>query len=107
MNWRCLLSHHWQGCRCDRCGESRNEGHDWKDCRCRRCGSLRYSNHKWAGCVCESCGRKRHQWQDGVCMACGTRCSHEPDSTPGSVWASAPTAHGSELRVCARCGARL
>ncbi len=31
MKWRCLFGrHNWNGCRCERCGKTRDEQHDWE-----------------------------------------------------------------------------
>lgn len=39
MGLICKLSgHKWNGCKCERCGETRNEQHDWSTCKCSKCG---------------------------------------------------------------------
>jgi hypothetical protein len=35
-----LFGHKWQGCKCTRCGETRDTGHDWRDSKCVRCGKV-------------------------------------------------------------------
>ena len=41
MGFLCnLLGHKWTGCKCDRCGELRDEEHDWNGCTCRICGKV-------------------------------------------------------------------
>ena len=89
MNGICkLFGHRWDGCRCSRCGLTRNEGHAWVEsaeqcehtcavcgvtetvpctwfhCRCNRCGALRDEHHLWLAktpCeqVCRVCGKER------------------------------------------------
>ena len=34
----CLFGHKWDGCKCSKCGKTRNEGHVWNDCICKKCG---------------------------------------------------------------------
>jgi hypothetical protein len=35
----CFLGRHaWEGCKCSKCGATRDEGHDWRGGNCRRCG---------------------------------------------------------------------
>ena len=46
----CMLGFHdWNGCKCYRCGKTRNEGHDWNnDCeKCSKCHATRKNAHKW------------------------------------------------------------
>jgi len=33
-------------------------GHKWNGCKCEKCGKTRDMQHKWLGCVCESCGKQ-------------------------------------------------
>ena len=56
------LEHDWSGCKCWRCGETRDEQHDWKDCVCKQCGK---DKHDWGddGCVCMQCGKENHDWE--------------------------------------------
>ena len=56
-----IASHKWNGCKCKRCGKTRNEGHDWtnlNNCikKCTRCGEQR-ETHDWDGCTCKKCGK--------------------------------------------------
>lgn len=106
MNLTCLLHHHWEGCRCTRCGEVRDEQDDWNHCRCRRCGLSRFSHHDWQGCECSVCGKEQHKFVDGICTACGAACDHgcgpdNPDvSYPPSLAGGAAGKFGWK---CARC----
>ena len=34
----CLFGHKWDGCRCTKCGKTRDEGHAWDGCVCTACG---------------------------------------------------------------------
>ncbi|MHB9023660.1 MAG: hypothetical protein ACYC7E_05715 [Armatimonadota bacterium] len=75
MSLWCLLGRHdWRGCKCDRCGEMRNEEHRWQGCICAGCGMRRDAEHRWVGCRCPDCGAKRnveHQWDGCKCTGCG------------------------------------
>ena len=68
--------HDWIGCKCKRCGIKRNEGHIWQGCTCNLCGAIREDNHHWKGCKCRICGRARdegHTWGETSCLVCGKR----------------------------------
>ena len=61
--------HTWDGCKCSKCGKTRNEEHNWsKDCEeCSKCGKTKDEGHDWSkDCEkCVLCGRTRegaHQW---------------------------------------------
>ena len=41
MGLSCLFGHKYVGCKCERCGKTRDEGHDWDGNRCRICGKTR------------------------------------------------------------------
>ena len=80
MSLLCLFSHKWDGCKCYRCGEIRNEEHKWNGCKCERCYETRDEEHKWilleGKCVekCFVCGKKRivkHKWDGCKCEWCG------------------------------------
>lgn len=100
----CLFGHKWNGCKCVRCGETRDEQHDYHLCmgRCIRCGKTQVEQHDWNGCKCKRCGKVRdeqHSWVsagfgDGVCLC--TVCRKE-----------IPHDHDSKHCVCRRCGAVL
>lgn len=73
-----LFSHKWTGCKCERCGETRDEQHDWDFCkgRCKRCGKTQAEQHDWKNCKCTRCGKvrdERHDWDlcKGICKLCG------------------------------------
>jgi hypothetical protein len=70
MNLRCLVGlHRWQGCKCERCGETRDEGHDWSGCKCLNCGKTRDQSHNWPEDregQCSACGIRRDQSDDWV-----------------------------------------
>lgn len=55
----CLFGHKWDGCKCLKCGKTRDEEHDWSGCKCRRCGNRRDEAHNWKGSVCTTCGQTR------------------------------------------------
>lgn len=70
--------HNWGGCKCAKCGKTRDEGHNWsRDCeRCAVCGAPRQSAHSWDGCKCSTCGKARdagHNWNQDCerCANCG------------------------------------
>jgi uncharacterized protein (TIGR02145 family) len=100
MNAACLFgSHTWNGCKCLKCGKTRDESHNWSnDCEtCSICGRKWTDHHKWDGCVCTVCKKTRdefHNWEkdcetcsrcgkkrvdahifvDGFCKVCGFEC---------------------------------
>ncbi len=67
--------HYWNGCKCVRCGEIRDEGHqfDIKGQDGHVCKICRKSEpHVWDGCICKACGETRHTFgDDGFCIHCG------------------------------------
>ena len=75
------LFHKWEGCKCLKCGKTRNEGHDWNGCKCEKCGLARDEGHIWKECKCEKCGKIRegfHKWVEydkGIvqCSLCETK----------------------------------
>lgn len=89
MGLACLFGHKWDGCKCTRCGATRDEDHDWNGCKCKRCGEWRDKEHPFeykpkdnrlcAG-KCPQCGHtteKEHRFKAGsdpchpVCEDCG------------------------------------
>lgn len=67
MGLACLFGHKWDGCRCVRCGEIRDEGHNYTHFRPSNTG-------KCVG-TCK-CGKKQeleHDWVGGKCARCGLR----------------------------------
>lgn len=92
-NLLCKLGlHEWKGCKCARCGETRDEEHSWDGCKCTKCRRTRDEEHSWDGCKCTKCGKVRdtghkienykcqkcgrtmphsHQWSDFLCSICG------------------------------------
>ena len=38
MGIACLFGHKWQGCKCEKCGATRDKGHDWDFYKCKKCG---------------------------------------------------------------------
>lgn len=72
----CIFGHKWNGCKCTKCGKTRDEGHDWNFCKgvCRICGKTRTPSHRWNGCICADCGKKQdrgHEWDGCKCRLCG------------------------------------
>ncbi len=72
----CPLGHKWYGCKCERCGKTRNELHNWDACKgkCKRCGEACPVRHDWNGCKCSKCGILRdeqHNWNGCGCSRCG------------------------------------
>jgi hypothetical protein len=106
---KCLFGlHQWDGCRCGRCGKTRDKGpgfvgllaaplHDWtKNCeKCARCGKERgKDHHDWSkNCQrCWRCGAERtgaHRWKGCKCWRCGQNKDHD--------WAA-------DCEKCACCG---
>ena len=86
MNWICkLLGHRWEGCRCARCGQTRDTGHRFAEAEgrcehtCALCGKTEPVPHTWDHCRCARCGQQRdthHLWLkksecEQVCRICG------------------------------------
>ncbi|MEA5047529.1 MAG: hypothetical protein VB034_02850 [Eubacteriales bacterium] len=72
----CLFGHKWNGCKCTKCGKTRDEHHDWNGCICRICGKTRDENHDWNGCKCRICGKVRDKGHEFVSVSGSskTRC---------------------------------
>ena len=88
-------SHQWNGCRCNFCFTTRDEGHDfskdcercarcgkkeivghftlhiWNGCKCSKCESIRDEGHNWDGCTCRVCGKTKHRGSGFICSVCG------------------------------------
>ena len=84
MSLKCLFGHKWNGCKCERCSEIRNEQHDWDLCKgkCKRCGETQPVQHDWNGCKCSRCGITRdeqHDWNVCVCKRCGKTRNEQHD----------------------------
>ena len=65
MNLLCPVGlHKWQGCKCARCGKTRDEGHNWRGCKRSNCGKTRDEGHEWSkDCEkCARCGSCKHEW---------------------------------------------
>ena len=80
MSLKCFFGHQWNGCKCKRCGATRDEGHMWNGCKCEQCGKSRNEEHMWTllegKCIekCSICGKERsteHKWSGGKCKRCG------------------------------------
>lgn len=112
MSILCKINlHSWEGCRCRRCGRTRDEAHAWDGCNCSRCGATRDESHAWNGCRCSRCYRTRdesHAWDGCKCSRCGkTRDeSHSWDGCKCSKCGKTrDMGHSWSGRNCAKCGA--
>lgn len=72
------LFHKWDGCKCTKCGKTRDKDHNWDLCKgmCLRCQETRPQTHDWNGCKCKKCGTTRatgHKWNKckTKCLICG------------------------------------
>ena len=106
MKLTCLFGHTWNGCKCEKCGKTRDENHDWNGCKCRICGKTRDEHHDWNGCICRTCGKTRDKQHDfkyknscGKCMGICRRCGKEEFTTHDYR----PVLHQC-YQVCSRCG---
>ena len=114
-----IAGHRWNGCKCSRCGERRNEGHDFQfvEGACRKRCSICYDSldvpHDWNGCMCARCGEKRdrdHSWNKAEVYSGGgskKRLYHlRKCSTCGTIKLPPHTFTRVEgcLRRCAECG---
>jgi hypothetical protein len=100
MHLKCLVGmHEWAGCKCPKCGKTRDEGHKWAGCKCPKCGKTRDEGHDWSvdcekcsrctktrnvghqlkNCRCEICRFVRHQWSLCKCEICGEIRNKEHD----------------------------
>jgi len=58
------LFHKWDGCKCTKCGKTRDEGHVFENvsgkCQqvCKNCGTQIQLTHVWDGCTCRHCGQQ-------------------------------------------------
>ena len=95
-----IFGHKWNGCKCVKCGTTRDDGHNWLivkgKCieKCSICGKERSVEHKWNGCRCERCGTIRdeqHDWD--LCKGKCKRCSK-----------TQPEQHIWDGCKCSRCG---
>ena len=115
MGLACLFGHKWNGCKCERCGEIRDEGHDWDLCKgkCRICGKECPVEHDWDGCKCKRCGAWRdeaHLWNGCQCTRCGMKRDegHDWDLCKGKCRICGkvrPAEHDWDGCKCKRCGA--
>ena len=93
----CLFGHKWDGCKCARCGEIRDQAHNFDLCRgqCLVCGKKQPPEHAWNGCACSRCGTVRDEGHAfdlclGKCSVCGK------ETPPEHAWSDC---------LCTRCGA--
>jgi len=77
----CKISgHDWFGCKCKRCGETRDEQHVWQpmegkcEQRCAVCGNIKNTHHKWRGSL----------WWGRECALCGF--TEKPAYRRGGFW---------------------
>ncbi len=62
MSILCMFGkHRWDGCKCIKCGKTRDKDHSWDGCYCTKCGA---TDHTWDGCKCIKCGAVRDQGHD-------------------------------------------
>jgi len=74
----CFFGHKWNGCKCSKCGKTRDEKHEWNGCKCSKCGKERDEQHDWNGCKCSRCSKTRneqHDWKELKCWKCGKKRS--------------------------------
>ena len=76
----CIFGHKWDGCKCSKCGKTRDELHNWQGCKCSRCGKTRNEEHQWqrvsGKCLmrCAICSAEKsmsHEWDGCICKNCG------------------------------------
>ncbi|MDR0513970.1 MAG: hypothetical protein LBG81_02240, partial [Coriobacteriaceae bacterium] len=60
-----IIGHDYVGCKCTRCGETRDEEHDFRpvkgkcEQKCRVCGEVEELPHQWVDNKCTRCGKTR------------------------------------------------
>ncbi|NLI21714.1 MAG: hypothetical protein GX418_09225 [Clostridiales bacterium] len=82
----CLFGHKWSGCKCVKCGQTRDAEHNWAtvtgkcEQRCTVCEKTRELPHQYTAVPkqdaerCAVCGAERivpHRLENGVCVHCG------------------------------------
>jgi len=82
----CLFGHKWNGCKCEKCGKTRDDGHSFLQAEekcveiCSICGAEREGTHKYALVqgkdeeCCSVCGITHmlpHRISGGACELCG------------------------------------
>ena len=106
----CIFGHKWNGCKCSKCGKTRN--HEWDGCKCKRCGC---EQHEWDGCKCKRCDSVKdgegwhHKYRvvqgtcDIVCTVCGKKSEN-------GLYLRDPHINGvkhiGSKCLCSRCGKR-
>ena len=96
MGISCLFGHKWNGCTCERCGKTRDEGHNYQPIpgkceeKCSLCGASRNKDHKWEP-VPDKC--------EDVCSVCGKRREKEHHYVPIEGYIN-----GKEYERCTKCG---
>ncbi len=78
MKLTCVFGHKWNGCKCERCGETRDEGHNYtrykpsntgKCIGICKCGKKQELEHDWLGEKCARCGlRREFSYENAVQM---------------------------------------
>jgi DNA-directed RNA polymerase subunit RPC12/RpoP len=102
-----LFGHKWNGCKCERCDETRDVGHNFiiigDKCieKCVICDKKHNIEHEWDGCKCQHCGLTRdvsHRFEPliNVCKQKCVVCGKEQDMLHD--W------HGV---ICDHCGEKL
>lgn len=87
MTLSCKIGiHSWNGCKCNKCGKTRENNHKWNGCRCTVCGKTRDEHHNWIGCTCSICNKTRdeqHDWTKDCekCSKCGKTRENQHDWT--------------------------
>lgn len=112
MGFMCKISgHKWNGCKCERCGETRDEQHDWDLCngKCAKCGKTCPVQHDWKGCKCVRCGIARdreHEFEKvpGECVERCVRCGKEKQGHTFTKVQIEPDKQYCYMDVCAECG---
>ena len=67
---KCLFGHKWKGCKCEKCGKTRDIEHNYVaidgKCvkKCINCGKS-IVDHDWGGLECKRCGAER-KFSDAV-----------------------------------------
>lgn len=79
-----IFGHKWNdGCKCLRCGNTRDSDHSWNGCRCRLCNKMRDEDHKfiYRQIYKEKDGSKESLCE-GTCQICGKVIVVEHDDQP-------------------------
>ena len=85
--------HKWDGCKCTKCGQTRDKQHEWENCKCKKCGE---EIHDFKEKKCTRCGAVIEYIPDTLCSYCNGAGYIEEEGFTNGDW-------GSWTRTCPSC----